>query len=89
MTRKKGKTTHNVMASKKIPIKLNAVRRSKEFMWWSVEIMFSFFYLPETLLHGWMSIRNLALRHRGFFVLLFFPSRPVVALTTAQLITLL
>ena len=52
MTRKKGKTTHNVMTSKKIPIKLNAVRRRKEFMWCSVEIMFSFFSAGDAAAWG-------------------------------------
>jgi len=32
MTRKKGRATHNVTASKKIPIKLSAVRLRIEFM---------------------------------------------------------
>jgi len=31
-TRKKGKATHNMTASKKIPVKLSAVTRRIEFM---------------------------------------------------------
>ena len=44
-TRKKGKATHNVTASTKIPVKLSAVRRRIEFMWWSMEIMARYFIM--------------------------------------------